>query len=50
MAGKYWLPHQSKCPAAQSGPAAHQLLLALTARVQSLITTAIEVTGSLPPV
>ena len=36
--------------AAQSGPAAHQLLLALTARVQSLITTAIEVTSSLPPI
>lgn len=35
--------------AAHSGPAAHQLLLALTARLQSLITTAIEVTGSLPP-
>jgi MerR family copper efflux transcriptional regulator len=35
--------------AAHSGPAAHQLLLALTARLQSLIATAIEVTGSLPP-
>ncbi|MET7423165.1 MerR family transcriptional regulator [Dactylosporangium sp. NPDC005555] len=35
--------------AAHSGPAAHQLLLALTARLQSLITTAIEVTGNLPP-
>lgn len=36
--------------AAHSGPAAHQLLLALTARLQSLIATAIEVTASLPPI
>jgi MerR family transcriptional regulator, copper efflux regulator len=36
--------------AAHTGPAAHQLLLALTARLQSLITTAIEVTASLPPI
>lgn len=33
--------------AAHAGPAAHQLLLALTDRLQSLIATAIEVTGSL---
>lgn len=36
--------------AAHSGPAAHQLLLALTARLQSLIATAIEVTAGLPPI
>lgn len=35
--------------AAHSGPAAHQLLLALTSRLQSLIATAIEVTSNLPP-
>ncbi|GAA0728721.1 MerR family transcriptional regulator [Dactylosporangium roseum] len=35
--------------AGHAGPAAHQLLLALTARVQSLISTAIDVTNSLPP-
>ncbi|GAA2637337.1 hypothetical protein GCM10010399_83160 [Dactylosporangium fulvum] len=35
--------------AVHAGPAAHQLLLALTARLQSLISTAIDVTNSLPP-
>jgi hypothetical protein len=34
--------------AAHAGPAAHQVLLALTARLQSLVATAIEVTGGLP--
>ena len=32
-----------------AGPAAHQLLLALTARLQSLIATAIDLTNNLPP-
>lgn len=35
--------------AVHTGPAAHQLLLVLTARLQSLIATAIEVTNGLPP-
>ncbi|WP_433059138.1 MerR family transcriptional regulator [Dactylosporangium sp. CS-033363] len=35
--------------AATAGPAAHQLLLALTARLQSLVHTAIELTQNLPP-
>lgn len=35
--------------AVHAGPAANQLLLALTARVQSLIATAIDLTNSLPP-
>ncbi|GAA2395683.1 MerR family transcriptional regulator [Dactylosporangium sp. NPDC051485] len=35
--------------ALHAGPAAHQLLLALTARLQSLIHTAIELTNNLPP-
>jgi DNA-binding transcriptional MerR regulator len=34
--------------AVNAGPAAHQLLLALTARLQSLIATAIELANSLP--
>lgn len=35
--------------AVHAGPAAHQLLLALTARLQSLIATAIDLTNNLPP-
>ncbi|MEU7869287.1 MerR family transcriptional regulator [Dactylosporangium sp. NPDC049140] len=35
--------------ALHAGPAAHQLLLALTARLQSLVHTAIELTQNLPP-
>ncbi|WP_433085848.1 MerR family transcriptional regulator [Dactylosporangium sp. CA-139114] len=35
--------------AVHAGPAAHQLLLALTARLQSLVHTAIELTQNLPP-
>lgn len=35
--------------AVHAGPAAHQLLLALTARLQSLIDTAIELANNLPP-
>ncbi|MET7400815.1 MerR family transcriptional regulator [Dactylosporangium sp. AC04546] len=35
--------------AAHAGPAAHQLLLALTARLQSLIATALDLTNNLPP-
>ena len=35
--------------AVNAGPAAHQLLLALTALLQSLIATAIELTNNLPP-
>jgi len=38
-----------RAAADQAGPSAHQLLLALTARMQSLINTAIELTNNLPP-
>ena len=39
---------QLRAAALDAGPAAHQLLLALTARLQSLIHTAIELTNNLP--